>query len=329
MKLTLERGVKSLIIENEQLIDMTKSKLIKESLLLIMLCTIVINIILLYFYNSPAGIIYTTISGFTVVTLYTSYLFTSKKSRIILYGILSATFLYALFLLYNQIILKNLQASLLLTASINLIFIVSSLGLIQKASIKFELVNLRFSILILFIIGAYNFFTLIAQEKTSSDYNVSFVIFLLIGSFAFLLNKLIALHFNRNIINDDETKNYKKTQHINLENREAIQLKIEMFFRENDAFTEPDFNFDDFVNAISFSKKEVSFYLNHHKKTSFYELLGEERAIYAAYQLKTNHLYTIEGIMQESGFKSHSSFMNYFKKVYGISPSEYRSKHLN
>lgn len=308
---------------------MPKLKLIKSSLLIIMLCTIIINIILFNLFKSPAGLLYTTISGFTVVILYTFYLFTSKKSRIILFGILSATFLFALYLFYNQIILKNLQASLLLTATINLFLIILSIGLIQKASLKSEVVNLRLSFLILFIIGAYSFFTLIAQSKTSSDYNVSFVIFLLIGSFLFLLNELVSLHLNRNKLNSNEAKNHKKAQHISIEKREAIQSEIEVFFRESDAFTAPDFSFDDFVKAISFSRKEVSFYLNHYKKTSFYELLGEERAKHAANQLKTNHLYTIEGIMQESGFKSHASFMNYFKKFYGISPSEYRSKHLN
>lgn len=308
---------------------MPKLKLIKNSLLIIMLCTVIINIIVFYLYHSPAGLLYTSISGLILTILYTSYLFASKESRIILFGILLAIFLYALYLFFNQVIIKNFQVSLLLTATINLILITSSIGLIQKASSKYEVINLRLSFLILFIIGFYNLFTLIAQRKTSSDYNISFVIFLLVVSSIFLFNELITLHFNSVKLKSDKAKSRKKAQHMTLENPEAIQTEIDMFFRDSDAFTSPDFSFDDFVDAISFTKKEVSIYLNHYKKTSFYELLGEERAKHVANQLKNNHLYSIEGIMQESGFKSHSTFISYFKKVYGVSPSEYRSKHLN
>ena len=308
---------------------MPKLKLIKNSLLIIMLCTVIINIILFYLYQSPAGILYTTISGIIVVILYAKHLFISRKSRIILFGLLATSFLYALYLFFNQVIIKNFQVSLLLTATINLILITSSIGLIQKASSKYEVINLRLSFLILFIIGFYILLTLIAQKKTSSDYNISFVIFLLSGSFLFLLKELISPYFNSDNLNNNKVKNHRKTLEISLENREAIQREVESFFRESDVFTAPDFSFDDFVDAISFTKKEVSIYLNHYKKTSFYELLGEERAKHVANQLKNNHLYSIEGIMQESGFKSHTSLISYFKKVYGMSPSEYRSKHLN
>lgn len=147
---------------------MPKLKLIKNSLLIIMLCTVIINIILFYLYQSPAGILYTSISGLILTILYTSYLFASKESRIILFGILLAIFLYALYLFFNQVIIKNFQVSLLLTATINLILITSSIGLIQKASSKYEVINLRLSFLILFIIGFYNLFTLIAKKKPAA-----------------------------------------------------------------------------------------------------------------------------------------------------------------
>src|SRR5690554_297551 len=308
---------------------MPKLKLIKSSLLIIMLCTILINIFLFYLYHSPIGLLYTTISGLIVVILYAKHLFISRKSRIILFGLLATSFLYALYLFFNQVIIENRQVFLLLTATVNLLLIFSSIGLIVKAGAKSAVVNLKFCFLMLFIIGSYNFFTLIAQRKTSSDYNISFVIFLLVVSSIFLFNELITLHFNSVKLKSDKAKSRKKAQHMTLENPEAIQTEIDMFFRDSDAFTSPDFSFDDFVDAISFTKKEVSIYLNHYKKTSFYELLGEERAKHVANQLKNNHLYSIEGIIQESGFKSHTSLISYFKKVYGMSPSEYRSKHLN
>lgn len=308
---------------------MPKLKLIKSSLLIIMLCTILINIFLFYLYHSPIGLLYTTISGLTVVILYSNYLFSSKESRIILFILLSATFFYALYLFVNQVIIDGRQVSLLLTATVNLILIFASIGLIVKASSQSEVINLKLCFLVLFITGSYNFFSLIAQNKTSSDYNISFVIFLLAGSFFFVLNELITIHFNNINLKTNKSKILKKTQQMSLKNPEAIQNEIEVFFRESDAFTNSDFSFNDFVEAISFSRREISIYLNHYQNTSFYELLGEERAKHMANQLKNNHLYSIEAIMQESGFKSHSSFIGYFKKVYGMSPSEYRSKYLN
>ena len=39
--------------------------------------------------------------------------------------------------------------------------------------------------------------------------------------------------------------------------------------------------------------------------------------------------YSLEGIAQESGFKSKSTFNTLFKKMNGITPSEYRKKGLS
>ncbi|MBQ9676653.1 MAG: AraC family transcriptional regulator [Prevotella sp.] len=56
------------------------------------------------------------------------------------------------------------------------------------------------------------------------------------------------------------------------------------------------------------------------------DYLNQKRLRYAEQLLRQYPNYTINAIMQDSGFATKSTFTQLFKKVYGMTPSEFRNK---
>src|SRR5690625_1531031 len=156
---------------------------------------------------------------------------------------------------------------------------------------SFDKTNLKLCFLVLFILETYSFFTVLAKNKTNTNFNNYLVYFLLSASLLFVLLEFSKQYANRNNQSIDKVNSPTKIQQDSLDNAEAIKEQINLFFKENTSFTDPDFNYDNFIAALPFPKKEVSIYLNQYQNTSFYQILGEERAKYAAKQLeKTNYI---------------------------------------
>ena len=55
------------------------------------------------------------------------------------------------------------------------------------------------------------------------------------------------------------------------------------------------------------------------------DYLNQKRLRYAEQLLRQHPNYTIQAIMQDSGFATKSTFTTLFKKAYGMTPSEYRN----
>lgn len=308
---------------------MDKFKFTRHIALTTMIFTIIINIVVFHLHQSLNGLLFTSLSGVLLALVYTADWKHFKKERYLLFCFLSLILLQLTHFIANQLFIKPTYNPLLLALALNLILIFIGIGLVIKtySRSKLDMTYLKFSFLVLLILGAYSFFTVVAQKKINSDLNNYFVYFLLSGSAAFLFRDLIFQQVEDDNQSKGETRSI--TKQASLQNPETIQEKITLFFNENNTFTNPNFNYNDFINALPFSRTEISSHLNHYQKTSFYQILGEERAKYAAKQLEENKLYSIEGIMLEAGFKSYSSFISNFKRVYGMSPSQYRSKYFN
>jgi AraC-like DNA-binding protein len=73
--------------------------------------------------------------------------------------------------------------------------------------------------------------------------------------------------------------------------------------------------------------KHVSQVINEMYKFNFNNLLNEFRVREACRRLAEDDIYTnytIEAIAESIGFKSRSNFISTFKKLTGITPSEYK-----
>ena len=93
-------------------------------------------------------------------------------------------------------------------------------------------------------------------------------------------------------------------------------------------FLDPQLNLNMLADHIGYTRHETSNIINVGLEKTFNQLINEYRIETAKKKLtdpKSNHL-SIMGIAQESGFKSKSTFIRYFKELVGSTPSEYLQK---
>lgn len=83
---------------------------------------------------------------------------------------------------------------------------------------------------------------------------------------------------------------------------------------------------NDVAKRMGIPRQHLSEVLNVHMKSSFQDYINKCRAeafVTCLKDRKYDH-YTMIGIANEVGFKSKSSFYTAFKKVYGVTPSEFK-----
>ena len=93
-------------------------------------------------------------------------------------------------------------------------------------------------------------------------------------------------------------------------------------------YLEQNLNIEEFANRIDLPVRDVSNVINKHFGTNFFEFMNSYRVTEAKRLLSNdeNHDLTILDILLQSGFNSKSAFHRFFKRLVGMSPTEYRKK---
>ena len=143
-------------------------------------------------------------------------------------------------------------------------------------------------------------------------------------------NKLLAAH-NRLLykqvqdkLNDDKPK-YGKSN-LTEGDKNILARRIEIIFQDKDEIYNEEFSLDRLSNLCESHYKDVSQAINEVFGKSFTLLLSEYRIKEACRRLndKQNYgMFTVEAIGHSVGFKSRTGFGSAFKRVTGLSPSEY------
>lgn len=109
-----------------------------------------------------------------------------------------------------------------------------------------------------------------------------------------------------------------------------IHNKLENLFNEQEIYTKPGLKLHDVAVMLEISPATLSFTINKHMKTTFFELINTYRVKKAKHLLMgTDHRhYKIEYIGELSGFNSRASFFSVFKKQVGKTPQSYRDNYL-
>jgi len=105
--------------------------------------------------------------------------------------------------------------------------------------------------------------------------------------------------------------------------------KIMTVMKDIDVITREDFSLALLAELTDSKERYVSQVINEELQKNFSTWLGECRVKEACRRIKDTDTYgniTIEGIAQSLGFKSRSNFTTVFKKVTGLSPSEYQKQ---
>ena len=109
--------------------------------------------------------------------------------------------------------------------------------------------------------------------------------------------------------------------------RRRLEARILEVMADEKTFCREGFTIKDLADMCGSNQKYVSQTLNERLQTSFTQLLNERRVAVACRRFvdfeNYGHL-TIEAIVAELGFRSRSTFSKTFKRITGLSPSEFQ-----
>lgn len=108
----------------------------------------------------------------------------------------------------------------------------------------------------------------------------------------------------------------------------AWEEKIKWFLDTEKPYLNPNFSITDIAIAMSLSENQVSFYIQHLFKTTFYKLRAALRVQHAIHLLETetSDFLTIEAIGEKSGFNTRSNFYSVFTTHMGESPKKFATR---
>lgn len=107
-----------------------------------------------------------------------------------------------------------------------------------------------------------------------------------------------------------------------------LAIKICAIFDESPDVYSYDFSIDTLAALTSSTRQNVSLALNRILEKTFPQILGETRIKEACRRLSDRENYnnlTLEGLASSCGFRSRTNFISVFKKVTGLTPSQYRN----
>lgn len=120
----------------------------------------------------------------------------------------------------------------------------------------------------------------------------------------------------------------KIDQFSKLTKEEISELSSELtrILKEEKLYLKEDLTLGMLAEAMHFSEKRLSAFINQHMNTTFYDLVNKYRIASVKEKLRSSKYdnYTFLGIANESGFKSKSSFYRIFKKETGVSPAQFK-----
>lgn len=121
-------------------------------------------------------------------------------------------------------------------------------------------------------------------------------------------------------------KNEKTRPALNANLENAIKAKIDEVFDNPDIYCSPTFSLSDLVTACESNNKYVSQVIADRYGHGFSQLLSDNRVKEACRRIDSDPKYlqlTVEAISANVGFKSRVTFLTGFKRVTGLTPSQY------
>jgi AraC-like DNA-binding protein len=113
---------------------------------------------------------------------------------------------------------------------------------------------------------------------------------------------------------------------MTVEERAAILDAVQRVMDQRKPFLNPELNIDELASLVNCSRHRLSQALNETLDQSFYDFVNHHR-VEQAMQLLTDEsreAHKISSIAYDAGFNSLSTFNDVFKKVTGLTPSQYK-----
>lgn len=129
---------------------------------------------------------------------------------------------------------------------------------------------------------------------------------------------------------EDDTPPTKKYRNSNIDDdtKDTILLRIIEAMGHTEEFCKEDFSIARLAEMVGWKQNYVSQVINERLHKSFSQMLMEYRIKEACKRMDDAHLgitahYSVEGIASSVGYKSRTTFAQVFKRVTGLTPSDY------
>jgi AraC-like DNA-binding protein len=154
-------------------------------------------------------------------------------------------------------------------------------------------------------------------------------------SFSLLLFPNILYGIPKRIVVKEKNKKVKLKKQVDTIQEEYTTLEEDPFYELSESikaylekerpFLNADFNISDIALAMQVPQNHVSYCINTLMQTKFSTLKSDLRINYATelFSGKLNESFTVEGIAQQSGFKTRANFYSAFKEKTGMTPTEF------
>jgi len=116
-----------------------------------------------------------------------------------------------------------------------------------------------------------------------------------------------------------------------LENFEPEIIKLETYMKDSLVYLNPRISLAQIAVALSIPIKDLSFIINNHFKLRYNDYINKYRIEHFLKLVNESQLdnYTIDAIIQMSGFSSKSTFHSAFRKIHHCTPSQFLAKSLS
>jgi len=143
------------------------------------------------------------------------------------------------------------------------------------------------------------------------------------NSYINLVEKNIALDKLYKRVNDCEMKNAFNSDTENLKDEERILKNLKKLLIKGKVYTNPNISLPSLAKSLKTNTSYLSAVINSHYSCNFRSLINGYRITKAKEMLVNDDFanYSIEGIANEVGYNSRSSFYNAFKVETGLTPA--------
>ena len=122
----------------------------------------------------------------------------------------------------------------------------------------------------------------------------------------------------------DNNQKYQ-SKRLSQEQADILQKKLNDYMKEHKPYLNKDLQMRDISDGINCSAHELSQLFSLFMHTNYYDYIAGFRveAFKKMIALPEYRKFTITAISEKCGFKSRSTFLSAFKRIEGVSPSEY------
>jgi AraC-like DNA-binding protein len=129
-------------------------------------------------------------------------------------------------------------------------------------------------------------------------------------------------------IDEIETSSSERKKLISDEELIGIKASVTKLMVEKEVFLDSDLNLIKMAELLNISPHQLSYVINTGFNENFYQFINKYRVEKTKELLIKKEMdnLSILGIAYESGFNSKTSFYAVFKKITGITPSEFKKR---